>query len=317
MTVNVGAQTFSIPSGSITLQSGGTYTIGSVYMYVGDTLKFTATYTPGGSNRNVDYGIQNLTGTPKFISENSRNGSMMGTVTAEQTGTHVIRIQNRTNSNGNITLAGGTCRYFDNSKVVDTRIIYDSSAVYNRTEANLISAYNMGTNYFSNTFGIRFVRGATYEDNSVLNYSSLYCPYSNACGCGLNSRCHIDHHKGAGKFLRRLPLYSGQTIGIVGHITCNYNGSVHKECSGLVDHNVARRLMVSTYSAPWWADGNPIIATIIQHELIHSIGVRGHCDDSTQECIMKSKSDHPDLEFNKLCTKHFLDMAKFKSGLAI
>ena len=54
---------------------------------------------------------------------------------------------------------------------------------------------------------------------------------------------------------------------------------------------------------------------IVQHELGHNVGITGHCDNSTQKCVMKSSLSHTNFEYNKWCGSCMLTILRFRAGI--
>ena len=311
MTVTTSANSWNVTIPQRLYNARTSYTIPTnISINAGDTLRIALGI--GAIGPNTEVGIVNMSNNVYTRLASSTTPNLSGTFTINTAGTYRIRITNNSNNQANIN---GYYRY---TRELNARIIYSS----NQNDWDLRRVSNNATSAFESTFSIKFNWGTVEEDDVILeraraagcgqwggicNPTTLLNPF----GCGLESRCHLDHHKGAGRLIRRLPTYNGYTVGIVAHAICNTGESEHRKVSGLVDRRAeVRNPVVSVYDA-----NDAARAVTIQHELSHSLGIRGHCDDSSLKCVMKDNSRHPSLEFNKWCTSCMLDIFRFKAGL--
>jgi hypothetical protein len=284
ITVPASANTFTVPN-NINIAPGNHFTLASVFMHAGDTIRFNMLYSPS-TGRSVDYGIIRINGAGPgigvFLSRNSTNGAMTQTITAERTGQHVIEIRNRNTSGGSVLLNGNAV-YTNRSVTHSARIRMDPFyAAHPNAVANITSIYGTATAEFRNNFGITFSLNGDVSTSSALDGNA--CPFTQGRDlCDpIPSRCRTvcnDHHKSAHRIIRILPVTNAYTLRVVGHALCADGHRPHGGWAGLPWGQVPRQTLVTTT----WTPSEPL-NFLIQHELSHNLGASDHLGNA--ECVM-------------------------------
>jgi hypothetical protein len=205
----------------------------------------------------------------------------------------------------------------------NVRIFFDSSyenshpAPASLLNAAFFSGVALG---FFDRFGVVLNRLGNTVSNGELN--GMDCPQADRtricdtqCGNGVLQHCSADfpwgHHKSSIRLINQIaPHPTAHTIRVVGHVICMWdsreNPPVHRGHYGLGGPcsfgTLPRESLVSSVPPPHLSNFPIPLQKLMQHEIMHNLGVSGHCDSNGQPCVMKSELGHVDARINRWCS---------------
>ena len=168
------------------------------------------------------------------------------------------------------------------------RIYYDSTLLQDTTVEELQQAYSNATRVLLEGCHIKF-------DVSIIEYSDLLDPATTGCDvshtldsvctslCGDLTLCSTLHHRSSSRMIHEY-LVSNQhyTTRAVGYTICSYKDGTHHPVGGLAVLSGKDSIVTNNFGET--------LATLIQHELLHNLGL-DHC--GRLDCIMgNNKIDH-------------------------